>query len=74
MLLQHGLQAYRTISADPKFVNYKADGTGDYHLTSSSPCIGAGTDVGAFPTDFDGNPRPPLNTFRYDIGPYVYMP
>jgi len=74
VLLQNGLQAYYTVSSDPKFVNYQADGTGDYHLTSSSPCIGSGTATGAFPTDFDGNPRPPLNTSRYDIGPYVYMP
>src|SRR5579885_867487 len=73
VLLQNGLQALHTVSSDPKFVNYQANGTGDYHLTASSPCIGAGTATGAFPTDFDGNPRPPLNTSRYDIGPYVYV-
>ena len=74
VLLQHGLNAYDTLLADPQFVDYQPDGTGNYHLTSSSPCIGAGTAIGAFPTDFDGNPRPPVNTSRYDIGPYVYRP
>jgi parallel beta-helix repeat protein len=28
-----------TISADPEFVNYQADGTGDYRLRVSSPAI-----------------------------------
>jgi hypothetical protein len=28
-----------TISADPEFVNYRADGTGDYRLQKSSPAI-----------------------------------
>ena len=28
-----------TISADPEFVNYQADGTGDYRLRKSSPAI-----------------------------------
>ena len=28
-----------TISADPEFVNYRADGTGDYRLRNSSPAI-----------------------------------
>ncbi|HEU5226869.1 MAG TPA: DUF1565 domain-containing protein [Ktedonobacteraceae bacterium] len=73
VLLQHGLRASDTVSSDPQFVNYQADGTGDYHLKSSSPCIGEGTAIGAFPSDFDSNPRPPLGTSRYDIGPYVYM-
>ena len=32
-----------TITSNAQFVNYQADGSGDYHLTSSSPCIDAGT-------------------------------
>jgi hypothetical protein len=28
-----------TISADPEFVNYQADGTGDYRLQKTSPAI-----------------------------------
>ena len=30
-----------TISADPEFVNYQADGTGDYRLRKSSPAMPA---------------------------------
>jgi len=40
------------IDADPLFV-----GDGDYHLTSGSPCIDAGADVGVY-TDIDGDDRP----------------
>jgi hypothetical protein len=28
---------------------------GDYHLSAGSPAIGAGTDVSALPTDWEGN-------------------
>ena len=31
-----------TVYADPLFVNYRADGTGDYHLTAGSPAINRG--------------------------------
>lgn len=61
-----------TITADPAFVNYQANGSGDYHLSSTSPCIGTGSPVGAYATDRDGNARP-TRPFRYDIGPYVYL-
>ena len=42
----------------------------DYHLTSASICIDAGTPVGgtAIPTDIEGTPRPQGNGF--DIGAY----
>ncbi|MDD5570316.1 MAG: sugar-binding protein [Bacteroidales bacterium] len=60
-----------TITADPQFVNYKADGTGDYHLKSTSPAIDAGTSTNAPSTDFDGNTRP--QGLGYDIGAYEYI-
>jgi parallel beta-helix repeat protein len=43
------------ISADPKFVNPDAN---DFHLLSDSPCVDAGTNVGAPSTDFDNDLRP----------------
>jgi hypothetical protein len=43
------------------------DGSGDYHLTAASPAIGAGTQAGAPPIDFDGHFRP---ASKPDIGPY----
>ncbi len=41
----------------------------NYHLTGSSPCIGAGTNTG-IGNDFDLNPRP--STGAYDIGAYQF--
>lgn len=61
-----------TITTDPAFVNYQSDGSGDYHLSSTSPCIGTGSPIGAYGTDRSGNVRP-TRPFRYDIGPYVYL-
>ena len=40
---------------DPLFVNAVNN---DFHLTSSSPAIDAGTTSGAPSTDFEGNTRP----------------
>lgn len=58
-------------NVDPQLVNYVNDGTGNYHLKSSSPAIGAGIATSADPsTDYDSNPVP-LNG-RYDIGPYMF--
>ncbi len=59
-----------TIIADPRLVNYKTDGTGDYHLTSASPAINAGIAEGAPITDLDGVQRP--QDTKYDIGPYEF--
>jgi hypothetical protein len=56
---------------DPGFVNASA---GDFHLLSTSPLRGAGTnlsgDAFASTVDHDGRPRPA--TGAWDIGPYQY--
>jgi parallel beta-helix repeat protein len=66
--LQNGNIPGPTISADPMFVNYVSDGSGDYHLRAGSPAINAGTSEGPAPTyDVDGVPRPP-----WDLGAYQY--
>ncbi len=49
------------ISADPLYTAYP----GDLHLTAGSPCVGAGTAVGAPAKDFEGDPRDPATP---DIG------
>ena len=69
--LQNGNTATATVSADPLFVNWTGDSTGDYHLQPSSPAIGAGTSNGAPTTDYDGNARPQAG--RWDIGSYEYV-
>lgn len=61
-----------TTNSNPGFVNYQADGTGNYHLVSTSPCVGAGISTGTSSTDFDGNPRP-SSSGSYDIGPYQFV-
>lgn len=71
-----GLSETGTVTSNPMFVNYNPTGTGDYHLQSGSPAIGAGVGsvtAGTNPGstlgyDFDGNPRPISG--RYDIGAY----
>jgi len=54
-----------SIEADPVFVDPASN---DYHLSSTSPCIDAGTSNGAPATDYDGILRPQLNA--YDMGAY----
>lgn len=61
-------QEQGTITQPIQFVDFKADGTGDYHLQAGSSAIDAGTSVGAPSTDFDGNPRPQGQ--GYDVGPF----
>jgi len=56
-----------TINADPQLLRYINDGFGDYHLSAASPAIGAGTQTGAPPIDFDGHAR---SQTSIDIGPY----
>jgi hypothetical protein len=59
-----------TIAADPRFVNYTGDASGDYHLASSSPAIDAGTSTGAPSTDFNDGARPQGSA--PDLGAYEY--
>lgn len=65
--LQTGRQL-GTIAADPKFIAYRADGSGDYHLSSSSPGVGTASKNGAPPFDIQGYMRPQRTA--WDIGPY----
>ena len=76
IMLQTGL-ASGTRTSDPQMVNFQMDGTGDYHLKSTSPAIDAGTTACAAETsscvpstDFDGVNRPQGSA--YDIGPFEY--
>ena len=57
-----------TVTADPQFVNYKADGSGDYHLNVRSPAIDKGTASRAPNRDHDGGARP--MGAGWDIGAY----
>jgi hypothetical protein len=75
--LQTG-SASGTIDADPAFVDYQADGSGDYHLDGASPAIDAGSTAcaplpgaGCAPSvDHDGGARPFGATL--DVGPYEH--
>jgi parallel beta-helix repeat protein len=62
-------KAVNTITADPQFVNYKADGTGDYRLKSTSPAINSGT-AQSLGTDYQGGQRVVGGTI--DRGAYEY--
>jgi hypothetical protein len=44
--LLHGHSPVATVTADAQFVNYKADGTGDYHLRSTSSDVIQGLATG----------------------------
>ena len=55
------------INADPLFADAAS---GDYHLLDSSPCIGAGTRVGAPSTDIEGHQRPDPPGSDPDMGAY----
>jgi hypothetical protein len=57
-----------TITADPKFVNYQANGTGNYRLQSTSPAINKGVATSAPTTDIDFYARPKGGA--HDIGAY----
>jgi parallel beta-helix repeat protein len=60
--------ATATISANPRFVNYQANGTGNYRLLSTSPAINKGTATSAPTTDIDNIARP--RGAAHDIGAY----
>ena len=63
------------ISLDPMFVDPAAH---DYHHQPGSPCIDAGTNVGAPREDIEGNPRPidgdGDGQAITDMGAYEYVP
>jgi hypothetical protein len=59
-----------TIAANPLFVNYQANGTGDYRLQGSSPAINRGTATLAPTVDIAGVARP--RGAAFDIGAYEY--
>ena len=60
--------ANASIVADPGFIKYMADGTGDYHLAAGSIAIDKGTPAHAPSFDTNGRKRP--QGAGYDIGPY----
>jgi hypothetical protein len=59
-----------SISSNPLFVNYQANGTGNYRLLSSSPAIDRGTATKAPTIDFAGVARP--RGAAVDLGAYEY--
>ncbi len=59
-----------TIIANPEFVNYTGDQTGDYHLRATSPAIHGGVAMGAPPVDSDGVERP--KGVPVDIGAFAH--
>ncbi|GAC1349280.1 MAG: hypothetical protein NVSMB27_20910 [Ktedonobacteraceae bacterium] len=70
LLLQHGNTAPGTLMVDPRLVNYRSDGNGDYRLRAGSPAIGTGTSIGMPSTDINGVAR--ATGKPIDRGPYVY--
>lgn len=46
-----------SVDADPMFVSYTGDQTGNYQVQAGSPVINAGTATAAPTTDFEGNTR-----------------
>jgi hypothetical protein len=65
-----------TINANPAFINYQDNGSGDYHLQSSSPAMGAGTGQGQPSTDFNNAARPQggddLGVYQHGAAPGSY--
>ena len=59
-----------TVAAEPQFVNYQANGTGDYRLKSTSPAVNKGSATSAPKVDFAGVARP--RGGAYDIGAYEF--
>lgn len=55
-------------TADPQFVNYQTNGTGDYHLKPTSPALNTGTSSFAPAFDIAGTSRP--QGAGYDLGIY----
>jgi hypothetical protein len=59
-----------TVAAEPQFVNYQVNGTGDYRLKSTSPAINKGTATSAPSVDIAGVARPRGGAI--DIGAYEF--
>jgi len=59
-----------SISSNPLFVNYQANGSGNYRLSSSSPAIDRGTANLAPKVDIAGVARP--RGAAFDVGAYEY--
>ena len=57
-----------TMVANPQFVNFQPDGSGEYRLEPSSPGVDAGTANMAPPVAIDRAPRP--QSQGVDVGPY----
>jgi hypothetical protein len=47
-----------TLTTNPLFVNYQANGSGDYHLQAGSPSVDSGTTLNAPTWDYDWITRP----------------
>lgn len=60
--------ASATVTADPQFVNYQANGSGDYHLKSTSPAVDKGISKNAPAVDIEQAARP--SGAAFDIGAY----
>ena len=59
-----------TVAAEPQFVNYQANGTGDYRLKSTSPAVNKGSATSAPTVDIAGVARP--RGGAHDIGAYEF--
>jgi parallel beta-helix repeat protein len=57
-----------TVVADPQFVAFAADGSGDYRLRDTSPAVDGGVGIGSPPITIDGTPRPLSG--GVDMGPF----
>lgn len=58
------------LTSNPLFVNYQISGSGDYHLTASSPAIDSGFATYAPTFDYDNGPRPLGSPAVVDRGIY----
>jgi parallel beta-helix repeat protein len=67
--LQNGISPLASLAADPQFVNYQPDGSGDYHLLSTSPALHAGTPSGSPLYDISGAIR---SAASIDLGAYAW--
>lgn len=72
IFLLNGLLPVNTVVAAPLFVNYQANGGGDYDLQATSPAVRAGTNYQGYAPaiDYDGGPRSIGQA--WDIGAYEY--